>query len=171
LHKNLIFNINSQILRLGFLQSEYFCCVILLPQVLCHFSLFDFQLFKNNVSQLILTVLILVEILNWVLLRFQCDGLQQQAALMAAATAQGTFINPMAALASQMPHGALNGMANSVVPPTSGESLIMLGLTIQFLVMRYARLQRDAAFAVLCPSLRVLPALWLGVPIQFNSCI
>ncbi|XP_059479238.1 CUGBP Elav-like family member 3-A isoform X6 [Neocloeon triangulifer] len=38
----------------------------------------------------------------------QCDGLQQQAALMAAATAQGTFINPMAALASQMPHGALN---------------------------------------------------------------
>jgi hypothetical protein len=78
---------------------------------------------------------------------------------MAAATAQGTFINPMAALASQMPHGALNGMANSVVPPTSGESLIMLGLTIQFLVMRYARLQRDAAFAVLCPSRRVLPAL------------
>ncbi|CAB3359170.1 Hypothetical predicted protein [Cloeon dipterum] len=50
----------------------------------------------------------------------QCDGLQQQAALMAAATAQGTFINPMAALASQMPHGALNGMANPVVPPTSG---------------------------------------------------
>ncbi|XP_065337346.1 CUGBP Elav-like family member 6 isoform X5 [Cloeon dipterum] len=49
----------------------------------------------------------------------QCDGLQQQAALMAAATAQGTFINPMAALASQMPHGALNGMANPVVPPTS----------------------------------------------------
>jgi hypothetical protein len=48
--------------------------------------------------------------------------LQQQAALMAAATAQGTFINPMAALASQMPHGALNGMANPVVPPTSGES-------------------------------------------------
>ncbi|KAF4527153.1 hypothetical protein B566_EDAN007205 [Ephemera danica] len=56
----------------------------------------------------------------------QCDGLtlQQQAALMAAATAQGTFINPMAALASQMPHAAtLNGMANPVVPPTSGESL------------------------------------------------
>ncbi|XP_044740774.1 CUGBP Elav-like family member 4 isoform X2 [Chrysoperla carnea] len=45
---------------------------------------------------------------------------QQQAALMAAATAQGTYINPMAALASQIPHAALNGMANSVVPPTSG---------------------------------------------------
>jgi hypothetical protein len=62
---------------------------------------------------------------------FQCDGLQQQAALMAAATAQGTFINPMAALASQMPHGALNGMTNPVVPPTSGESLRVFGLTIK----------------------------------------
>ncbi|XP_076677786.1 CUGBP Elav-like family member bruno 3 isoform X2 [Andrena cerasifolii] len=46
--------------------------------------------------------------------------LQQQAALMAAATAQGTYINPMAALATgQLPH-ALNGMPNPVVPPTSG---------------------------------------------------
>ncbi|XP_076295522.1 CUGBP Elav-like family member bruno 3 isoform X13 [Lasioglossum baleicum] len=45
---------------------------------------------------------------------------QQQAALMAAATAQGTYINPMAALATgQLPH-ALNGMPNPVVPPTSG---------------------------------------------------
>ncbi|XP_043519176.1 CUGBP Elav-like family member 4 isoform X2 [Frieseomelitta varia] len=47
----------------------------------------------------------------------------QQAALMAAATAQGTYINPMAALAhvsaGQLPH-ALNGMPNPVVPPTSG---------------------------------------------------
>ncbi|XP_043793909.1 CUGBP Elav-like family member 4 isoform X10 [Apis laboriosa] len=47
---------------------------------------------------------------------------QQQAALMAAATAQGTYINPMAALAhvgaGQLPH-ALNGMPNPVVPPTS----------------------------------------------------
>lgn len=50
-----------------------------------------------------------------------CDDawLQQQAALMAAATAQGSYINPMAALATQLPH-ALNGMPNSVVPPTSG---------------------------------------------------
>ena len=50
--------------------------------------------------------------------------MQQQAALMAAATAQGTaaYINPMAALASQIPHAAtLNGMANPVVPPSSGE--------------------------------------------------
>ncbi|XP_046682528.1 CUGBP Elav-like family member 4 isoform X2 [Homalodisca vitripennis] len=40
----------------------------------------------------------------------------EQAALMAAA--QGTaYINPMAALAT---HATLNGMANSVVPPTSG---------------------------------------------------
>ncbi|XP_065156406.1 CUGBP Elav-like family member 4 isoform X5 [Atheta coriaria] len=45
---------------------------------------------------------------------------QQQAAIMAAATAQGTYINPMAALATQIPHATLNGMANSVVPPTSG---------------------------------------------------
>ncbi|XP_076395451.1 CUGBP Elav-like family member 4 isoform X4 [Megachile rotundata] len=45
---------------------------------------------------------------------------QQQAALMAAATAQGTYINPMAALAAgQLPH-ALNGMPNPIVPPTSG---------------------------------------------------
>jgi hypothetical protein len=76
--------------------------------------------------------------LNWVSLLFQCDGLQQQAALMAAATAQGTFINPMAALASQMPHGALNGMANPVVPPTSGESLRVFGLTIKCSVMSCA---------------------------------
>ncbi|KZC06742.1 CUGBP Elav-like family member 4 [Dufourea novaeangliae] len=45
---------------------------------------------------------------------------QQQAALMAAAAAQGTYINPMATLAAaQLPH-ALNGMPNPVVPPTSG---------------------------------------------------
>jgi hypothetical protein len=49
--------------------------------------------------------------------------MQQQAALMAAATAQGTYINPMAALATQIPHATLNGMANPVVPPTSGEYL------------------------------------------------
>ncbi|GLG97669.1 uncharacterized protein GBIM_04389 [Gryllus bimaculatus] len=48
---------------------------------------------------------------------------QQQAALMAAATAQGTYINPMAALATQIPHATLNGMANPVVPPTSGCSI------------------------------------------------
>ncbi|KAL2738678.1 CUGBP Elav-like family member 4 isoform X13, partial [Vespula maculifrons] len=48
--------------------------------------------------------------------------LQQQAALMAAATAQGTYISPMAALAAgQLPH-ALNGMPNPVVPPTSGST-------------------------------------------------
>nr|CAD7423010.1 unnamed protein product [Timema monikensis] len=49
------------------------------------------------------------------------QAMQQQAALMAAATAQGTYINPMAALATQIPHATLNGMANSVVPPTSEE--------------------------------------------------
>jgi CUG-BP- and ETR3-like factor len=49
--------------------------------------------------------------------------MQQQAALMAAATAQGTYINPMAALATQIPHATLNGMANPVVPPTSGKIL------------------------------------------------
>lgn len=50
---------------------------------------------------------------------------QQQAALMAAATAQGTYINPMAALATQIPHATLNGMANSVVPPTSGDNIFL----------------------------------------------
>lgn len=39
---------------------------------------------------------------------------QQQAALMAAATAQGTYINPMAALATQIPH-ALNGKLSWLV--------------------------------------------------------
>lgn len=43
---------------------------------------------------------------------------------MAAATAQGTYINPMAALATQIPHATLNGMANSVVPPTSGNTTL-----------------------------------------------
>ncbi|XP_037045109.1 CUGBP Elav-like family member 4 isoform X5 [Bradysia coprophila] len=38
---------------------------------------------------------------------------QQQQALMAAATAQGTYINPMAALATQIPH-ALNGSGQPV---------------------------------------------------------
>lgn len=49
--------------------------------------------------------------------------MQQQAALMAAAS-QGTYINPMAALATQMPHAAAplaNGITSPVVPPTSGE--------------------------------------------------
>ncbi|XP_047483121.1 LOW QUALITY PROTEIN: CUGBP Elav-like family member 4 [Penaeus chinensis] len=47
--------------------------------------------------------------------------MQQQAALMAAAT-QGTYINPMAALATQMPHAGAplaNGITSPVVPPTS----------------------------------------------------
>lgn len=60
------------------------------------------------------------------LLIFVVFSLQQQAALMAAATAQGTYINPMAALATQIPHATLNGMANSVVPPTSGELLVKI---------------------------------------------
>ncbi|XP_008216340.1 CUGBP Elav-like family member 4 isoform X4 [Nasonia vitripennis] len=52
---------------------------------------------------------------------------QQQAALMAAATAQGTYIGPMAALAAgQLPH-ALNGMPNTVVPPTSAGSVVGTG--------------------------------------------
>ncbi|KAL7647933.1 UNVERIFIED_CONTAM: hypothetical protein RMT77_001543 [Armadillidium vulgare] len=50
--------------------------------------------------------------------------MQQQAAIMAAAT-QGTYINPMAALATQMPHATApipNGITSPVVPPTSGTS-------------------------------------------------
>lgn len=53
----------------------------------------------------------------------QQQFMQQQAALMAAAS-QGTYINPMAALATQMPHAAAplaNGITSPVVPPTSGE--------------------------------------------------
>ncbi|XP_076055586.1 CUGBP Elav-like family member 4 isoform X15 [Oratosquilla oratoria] len=55
----------------------------------------------------------------------QQQFMQQQAALMAAAT-QGTYINPMAALATQMPHAAAplaNGITSPVVPPTSAQPL------------------------------------------------
>lgn len=41
-----------------------------------------------------------------------------------AAASQGTYINPMAALATQMPHAPAplpNGITSPVVPPTSGE--------------------------------------------------
>lgn len=47
---------------------------------------------------------------------------------MVAATAQG-YISPMTALASH----ALNGMANSVVPPSSGEQLATSLATNSFL--------------------------------------
>ncbi|KAG0718741.1 CUGBP Elav-like family member 3-A [Chionoecetes opilio] len=55
--------------------------------------------------------------------------MQQQAALMAAAS-QGTYINPMAALATQMPHAAAplaNGITSPVVPPTSDGPLRVMG--------------------------------------------
>lgn len=39
---------------------------------------------------------------------------------MAAATAQGSYINPMAAIATQLPHAAVNGIANSGIPSTPG---------------------------------------------------
>ncbi|XP_066973006.1 CUGBP Elav-like family member 4 isoform X23 [Macrobrachium rosenbergii] len=51
--------------------------------------------------------------------------MQQQAALMAAAS-QGTYINPMAALATQMPHAGAplaNGITSPVVPPTSAQPI------------------------------------------------
>ncbi|XP_066973002.1 CUGBP Elav-like family member 4 isoform X19 [Macrobrachium rosenbergii] len=51
----------------------------------------------------------------------QVNVTEQQAALMAAAS-QGTYINPMAALATQMPHAGAplaNGITSPVVPPTS----------------------------------------------------
>ncbi|XP_049770446.1 CUGBP Elav-like family member 4 [Schistocerca cancellata] len=45
--------------------------------------------------------------------------MQQQAALMAAATAQGSYISPMAALAAQIPHHpSLNGIANPSTLPS-----------------------------------------------------
>ena len=40
---------------------------------------------------------------------------------MAAATAQGAYIGPMAALAAgQLPHALHNGLPSTVVPPNSG---------------------------------------------------
>ncbi|XP_070498068.1 CUGBP Elav-like family member 4 isoform X9 [Chironomus tepperi] len=41
---------------------------------------------------------------------------QQQAALMAAATAQGTYMNPMAALATQIPHALSGQPVNASLP-------------------------------------------------------
>ncbi|CAO1319057.1 unnamed protein product [Diamesa hyperborea] len=42
---------------------------------------------------------------------------QQQAALMAAATAQGSYMNPMAALATQIPHAlSVTGQPNGAIP-------------------------------------------------------
>lgn len=80
--------------------------------------------------------------------------LQQQAALMAAATAQGTYINPMAALvgAGQLPH-ALNGMPNPVVPPTSG-----MFLSSSFLSFDRSNVDILNTFALnsLCVSLEYL---------------
>ena len=59
---------------------------------------------------------------------------------MAAATGQGTYINPMAALAAgQLPH-ALNGMQNSVVPPTSGNlfhHLVLFKPETSFSLLRF----------------------------------
>lgn len=46
---------------------------------------------------------------------------QQQAALMAAATAQGSYINPMAALATQIPH-SINGKQCLPMAGTYGEN-------------------------------------------------
>lgn len=75
---------------------------------------------------------------------------QQQAALMAAATAQGTYINPMAALATQIPHATLNGMANSVVPPTSGNPEIF---NVMFLtICQSLRNKGDPATNTGCPN-------------------
>lgn len=37
-----------------------------------------------------------------------------------AAAAQGPYINPMAAIATQLPHAAVNGIANSGIPSTPG---------------------------------------------------
>jgi len=48
---------------------------------------------------------------------------------MAAATAQGTYINPMTALAGQLPH-TLNGMPNPVVPPTSGKNTRLMPVSL-----------------------------------------
>lgn len=62
--------------------------------------------------------------------------MQQQAALMAAAS-QGTYINPMAALATQMPHAAAplaNGITSPVVPPTSGKDCDALLKSLVFLM-------------------------------------
>ena len=58
---------------------------------------------------------------------------------MVAATAQG-YISPMTALASH----ALNGMANSVVPPTSGKSLCFDTLLFKWMVKLYFYMSTEA---------------------------
>jgi len=53
---------------------------------------------------------------------------QQQAALMAAATAQGTYMNPMAALATQIPHALSGKSIYTRAPP------IILDRNFSFLI-------------------------------------
>lgn len=58
---------------------------------------------------------------------------QQQAALMAAATAQGTYMNPMAALATPMPH-ALNGSGqpvNGTIPSLPSPTMPTFNISAQ----------------------------------------
>ncbi|XP_037906631.1 CUGBP Elav-like family member 4 isoform X3 [Hermetia illucens] len=58
---------------------------------------------------------------------------QHQAALMAAATAQGTYLSPMAALATQIPH-ALNGSAqpiNGTIPSLPSPTMPTFNLATQ----------------------------------------
>jgi hypothetical protein len=51
--------------------------------------------------------------------------MQQQAAIMAAAATQGSYISPMAALAASAGHPPLtNGLTSPVVPPSSAGQYI-----------------------------------------------
>ncbi|XP_055377234.1 CUGBP Elav-like family member 4 isoform X5 [Condylostylus longicornis] len=57
----------------------------------------------------------------------------QQAAIMAAASAQGTYMNPMAALATQLPH-ALNGSGqpiNGSIPPLPSPTMPTFNMAAQ----------------------------------------
>lgn len=60
----------------------------------------------------------------WIILEKEMSecflSFQQQAAIMAA-TAQGTYINPMAAIATH--NATINGMVNSGLPPSSGKTI------------------------------------------------
>lgn len=80
---------------------------------------------------------------------------------MAAATAQGTYINPMAAIATQLPHATINGMANSALPPTSGN---WCSSWIHSFAFSYI-----SPFSLICPFPPILPfSSNFILPIRFH---
>ncbi|XP_058055066.1 CUGBP Elav-like family member 4 isoform X3 [Anopheles bellator] len=91
---------------------------------------------------------------------------QQQAALMAAATAQGTYINPMAALATQIPH-ALNGSGqpvNGAIPSLPSPTMPTFNMAAQ--TPNGQPTGSDAVYSNGIPQTYPGHALHLSIPAQ-----